>query len=490
MTRGFDYSSADIPAISSARPKLLGLSDPLSAPTGFGRVARELFLRLSKTGRYDLAYLSRGWVGSSRFPGVSCYSDGNRPGFCQEALPAAAVDFAGVGKPFILWTLLDPWQVGWLALPETSPQRRPVSIEFLKAYREKICWIGHFPIDGMGPRNGPARWTEQFIGPMDIPVAMSEWGRQMIQPLVEKDVRFISHAIDTTMFHANETREKARAQVESSYALGVAKGLGSLPQAEQPNTPAAFAAEVQLRTFQMRDHFVVLCVMANRPRKYWWEVLLAFRKLLEDVPGARLIGVCGDRMGRVEDSWPLEDCCRDLGFRLDREADDPNVWLIETVTGNDAMPEDASLRLLYRCADVSVLLSGGEGFGLPQLEAHACGIPCIAGDYSSSTELAVHSRELIGPRGFTFSTVNMVKRPVYSPKDLADRLAFAARNPVWRKEIGAGGVEQARARDWAQILPQWVSVFDEAADRLGVSVVNAEEGTPDASPVLPQAAPT
>jgi hypothetical protein len=107
------------------RMRILGLSDPLNAPTGFGRVARELFERLPRD--FRLGYLSRGWVGSGNFADVTCYSGGDHWGMCQDALPMAVADFVGAGDPFLLWTLLDPWQVGWLSMPETDRHSTPVS---------------------------------------------------------------------------------------------------------------------------------------------------------------------------------------------------------------------------------------------------------------------------------------------------------------------------------------------------------------------------
>jgi hypothetical protein len=69
---------------------------------------------------------------------------------------------------------------------------------------------------------------------------------------------------------------------------------------------------------------------------------------------------------------------------------------------------------------------------------------------------------MISPRGFTFVGNNMVKRPIYRWQDLTDKLVFAARYPGWRREVGAAGVEQARARSWERILPAWLDVFAEA----------------------------
>lgn len=49
---------------------------------------------------------------------------------------------------------------------------------------------------------------------------------------------------------------------------------------------------------------------------------------------------------------------------------------------------DAYMATLYRAADVLLLPSGGEGFGVPLVEAQACGTPVIACDYTAMRETA------------------------------------------------------------------------------------------------------
>ena len=106
---------------------------------------------------------------------------------------------------------------------------------------------------------------------------------------------------------------------------------------------------------------------------------------------------------------------------------------------------------------------GRRGSGLPQLEAHACGTPCVVGRYSASIEQAVDSRELIAPRGYYSTPDNMVRRPIYSPKDLADHAVFAYKNPSWRQEVGAKGrAHVLEHHNWVTVVPQWVALFEEA----------------------------
>jgi glycosyltransferase involved in cell wall biosynthesis len=47
----------------------------------------------------------------------------------------------------------------------------------------------------------------------------------------------------------------------------------------------------------------------------------------------------------------------------------------------------AFVALVYQALDVALLTSMGEGFGVPLVEAQACGVPVIASNHSAMTEL-------------------------------------------------------------------------------------------------------
>jgi glycosyltransferase involved in cell wall biosynthesis len=50
----------------------------------------------------------------------------------------------------------------------------------------------------------------------------------------------------------------------------------------------------------------------------------------------------------------------------------------------------------YNCLDVHLITSRGEGFGIPILEAQACGIPVITGGWTACKELCF-SGQLLDP---------------------------------------------------------------------------------------------
>ena len=51
---------------------------------------------------------------------------------------------------------------------------------------------------------------------------------------------------------------------------------------------------------------------------------------------------------------------------------------------------DEQIAMIYQASDVLLLPSMGEGFGLPVLEAQACGCPVITQDCSAMTELTIN----------------------------------------------------------------------------------------------------
>ena len=66
---------------------------------------------------------------------------------------------------------------------------------------------------------------------------------------------------------------------------------------------------------------------------------------------------------------------------------------------------DEELRRLYRTASIFIFPSTYEGFGIPPLEAQACGCPVVASDCAPMDEVLQDSVEYADPRDAeTFAT--------------------------------------------------------------------------------------
>jgi glycosyltransferase involved in cell wall biosynthesis len=72
----------------------------------------------------------------------------------------------------------------------------------------------------------------------------------------------------------------------------------------------------------------------------------------------------------------------------------------EPIAFRNGIPNEA-LRMIYSAADVLLATSMGEGFGVPTIEAQACGTPTILSDFAGSAELAgPHCKRIGGQRSW------------------------------------------------------------------------------------------
>jgi glycosyltransferase involved in cell wall biosynthesis len=198
---------------------------------------------------------------------------------------------------------------------------------------------------------------------------------------------------------------------------------GVEPRFRPPSEPAAVAARCQ--RFGAEPPFV-LAVGQDAPYKNHRAVLEAFAAAELD-PEVKLVFV--HRLGRGE----LAKRVRELG-------------LTDRVVGL-YRPEDDDLLALLQAAMVLVQFSWLEGFGMPVLEAMACGTPVIASDIAPLAEV-------LGRAG--------VRVPL-DVRALAEALGAVCNDASWREDLSAIGLERARDFDWDRSAAAHLEVYREAA---------------------------
>ena len=100
-----------------------------------------------------------------------------------------------------------------------------------------------------------------------------------------------------------------------------------------------------------------------------------------------------------------------------------------------------SLPAYYATADVVVMPSLYESFGMVALEAMACGTPVVASEVGGLSSVVRHSKT-----GFLV--------PACDPQALAARLGQLLADPPLRKRLGECGAQVARAYAWSRITDQ------------------------------------
>ncbi len=105
---------------------------------------------------------------------------------------------------------------------------------------------------------------------------------------------------------------------------------------------------------------------------------------------------------------------------------------------------DADLPAVYAGAQVMAFPSEFEGFGLPVLEAMACGAPVVCSNTSSLPEVAGDAALLVDPLDVSA---------------LADALARVLQDAALREQMRARGLAQAARFSWARAAAETLAVY-------------------------------
>jgi glycosyltransferase involved in cell wall biosynthesis len=220
----------------------------------------------------------------------------------------------------------------------------------------------------------------------------------------------------------------------------------------QPNAEAA--AKVREALHVPEDAFLVGMVAHNQGfspcRKSFPEVFNAFSMFLEDHPNS-ILYLHTDVLG-LNEGINLMAMWNRFGIP------DENVRSVnqDKYAMGDITTEQ--MGYMYSALDVLMCPSYGEGFGIPIVEAQACGTPAIVTDWTAMTELVGPGWLVDGDPWYNPGTASWWKRPAIS--EIVDALE-KAHGAKGDESIAGECREFALAYDADKILNDyWVPVLD------------------------------
>lgn len=127
---------------------------------------------------------------------------------------------------------------------------------------------------------------------------------------------------------------------------------------------------------------------------------------------------------------------------------------------------DEDLRALYSACTLFVIPSKHEGFGLPALEAMACGAPVIGSNSTSIPEVIGLEEALFDPA---------------SPQEIAEKIQYALENPAFRDFLRTHGAAQAKKFSWDVTAQRALRAMEKYVSKRALST--ATDQSPDSSQV-------
>ncbi|MBV2182779.1 MAG: glycosyltransferase family 4 protein, partial [Castellaniella sp.] len=220
--------------------------------------------------------------------------------------------------------------------------------------------------------------------------------------------------------------ERTKADAVRAFGLDedkvVVTPLGVDPQFR----PVPDAAQLVRDRYGVGPGYILGCVGSGHPRKNLKAVVSAF----ELMPGA---GVDLVIVGSVQRD---QEACALIEASPRRERIHALGYVPET-----------DLPAIYSAAGALCFPSLFEGFGLPVLEAMACGVPVVCSNASTLPEVAGSAAAL------------------HEPKDVDQLLALlqtGLEDEHWRTQAQAAGLEQAARFSWARCTERTLQAYEAA----------------------------
>jgi glycosyltransferase involved in cell wall biosynthesis len=281
----------------------------------------------------------------------------------------------------IMFSLTDAWIM--------EPERIP------SGYK----WIAYYPVDS----NPMPPQVRDRLRAAYKRIAMSKYGE--LKTLEEgMDCYYVPHAVDTKAYYPVDKQE-AREQLKlpkDAYIIGtVAMNKGAYPS-----------------------------------RKSFVEMISAFTLFKQKHTNAVYLLHTHSGDGVADNSIVhFRELCLQNGLEIGKDVIFTDPYFTFCGANTDFM------RLLYSSMDVFMLVSMGEGFGIPIIEAQACGIPVIVGDWTAMSELCFSGQKVDIQDSTPFYTPQASYMYIPHVKAIERKMHLEYKNPSSKEKALAGALK-------------------------------------------------
>ena len=475
--RGLGDFDFDTP--KKGKLRVLPISDSPWAPTGFGTNTKNVSAILTKEGHHigyggcqnpqHQRYAVEWPLGTKErvdFENLPIMFPGEEK-FGEKSLPHWLKNF----KPDVVWTHLDFQMFQHLAghkkprnanIPLYSEKtgkllNRKERQELITNIFKKVGsgtpwkWAATIPFDGQ-----PCiPFWQELLDSIDYKICMSRYGQLVMEEEFEncEESWYMPHGVDCNFF---------KPKLEPNFGGKPLKDIAG-------------------------DAFVVGCVARNQHRKNIPRLVRGFKEFVDrnDLKPED-VRLCLHMDWNDDMGWKFPDFAEQYG--LEDYLMPPLMGILDA----GEAPNELEMLDLYNCFDVFVLHTAGEGYGIPTIEAMACGVPVAVTNYTTAWEIIKEDdpenatfplyplgkgansgrdkllEEDICPAGILLPYKDLwwdtpkraaPHRAIVSEIAIADALDYYYHNP--KKKLAAGIAARAKAKseyDWPVLEKRWLAL--------------------------------
>ncbi len=320
----------------------------------------------------------------------------------------------------------DPPNIRWVPVPG-APFRLTEQVELVRALRRERLDLLHVMFDYGMPIVPPCpfvltvhdAWFESRT------FFRSEWTRRYFQFMTRRGIRRAARVMTVSGFVRRKILDHCPwVRPEEAKIRVVPNGVGAEFTPGPARPPACLASR------GVSAYLLYVGVLARN--KNVVGLLEAYAKLVSRRPDAPPLVLGGAR----DPSFP------DPAALAERLAIRPRVHVLGYV------PE-AELADLYRGASLFAFPSLHEGFGIPVLEAMACGVPVVASNTTAIPEVAGDAAVLVDPE---------------KPEAIAAAMARVLDDAELRRLLIERGIRRSRALSWPRTARQVADIYAECGE--------------------------
>jgi glycosyltransferase involved in cell wall biosynthesis len=309
-------------------------------------------------------------------------------------------------------------------------------------------------------------YANYFTGPADIYHGL-DFGLPPLKGKVRQvvtvyDLAFLEHpetAVPSLATYLNKVVPEAVAAADVVAAISHATKQALITHYKAPPEkitviPCGVGPQFQRITDQTRleeirrkfelQHPFIFSVGTLEPRKNHLGLIKAFYEAQKSKNGPAMLAIAGGK------GWLYEETQHLIAeLKLENK-----VHFLGRVS-------ESELITLYSLADIFAFPSFFEGFGIPPLEAMACGTPVITSNTSSLPEVAGEAALLVDP---------------HDTHAIAQAITQLTENELLREDLRQKGYAQAQRYTWSQAASKMLSVYQQLYE--GVTIFSDDLKTP------------